>query len=254
MENIKLPNPIDPKEITKLKDLEKYLCQPLWPVILRHYIQQYFFHSLSEEQKTEEWKNQKKSLIAFLINLYSQGKIFISNTGTNDDKFREPINKIIVHHTHSGTDLVKQSNEIIISTINIIQLFNLYANYYSNPKFNEYYGKPVYSGHFDENGRSTFVSYHWLVSSNGDKVRILGDDLVGWHASGQNNSSIGIALVGDFDNKFPFDEQINALNSLITENYTNLPVYGHKDFVTNTTCPGKTFDTPNGWRNRVKNV
>lgn len=59
------------------------------------------------------------------------------------------------------------------------------------------------------------IGYHFLIQPDGtiDEARPI--KYVGSHCAGNNTSSIGIALVGDFRKTKPTDEQIKSLNELV---------------------------------------
>jgi N-acetylmuramoyl-L-alanine amidase len=70
---------------------------------------------------------------------------------------------------------------------------------------------------------------------------------VGAHCEGNNSDSIGICFVGDFDNSEVPPEQwnkginlVNWLMHIFNLHYKN--VYGHREFNSNKSCPGKMFN------------
>jgi N-acetyl-anhydromuramyl-L-alanine amidase AmpD len=69
-------------------------------------------------------------------------------------------------------------------------------------------------------------------------------EMVGAHAKGANQDSIGICLIGDFENNQPTRKQIASLTSLLIElcnEYDITPfgnILGHRD-ANNTDCPGR---------------
>ena len=71
-------------------------------------------------------------------------------------------------------------------------------------------------------------------------------DQPGAHTTGQNNHSLGICFVGNFDDTHPPPEQWKkgvALVKWLCRLYAipTARIYGHRDFA-NKTCPGKLFD------------
>ncbi|SHH05707.1 peptidoglycan recognition protein family protein [Tepidibacter thalassicus] len=95
------------------------------------------------------------------------------------------------------------------------------------------------------------IGYHWGIELVGDEYEILkgrDENEVGAHTKGQNSSSIGICLVGNFDIDEPSKAQLYKLIELIRNiwcRYGQLPVYMHNQFASYKTCPGKKF--PYNW-------
>ena len=84
------------------------------------------------------------------------------------------------------------------------------------------------------------IGYHFLIQPDGtiDEARPI--KYVGSHCAGNNTSSIGIALVGDFRKTKPTDEQIKSLNELVKHLKSKVPtikrVLNHNDLY-KTLCP-----------------
>lgn len=99
------------------------------------------------------------------------------------------------------------------------------------------------------------IGYHWGVELVQDQswaspvYEILmgrAPDKNGAHTVGRNHDSIGICVVGDFDNEVPNDQQWNTTLKLVRwlMSIYNIPkekVYGHRDWAKKT-CPGKNWD------------
>jgi N-acetyl-anhydromuramyl-L-alanine amidase AmpD len=96
------------------------------------------------------------------------------------------------------------------------------------------------------------IGYHYVINNGTYKPDGLiekgrGEKEVGAHAIGYNNRSIGICLVGNFDEDRPTEAQMQALVQLckdIMQRY-NIPaknVLGHRETGAKKTCPGKNFD------------
>lgn len=87
------------------------------------------------------------------------------------------------------------------------------------------------------------IGYHWVIESVDNEYKILkgrdeSDD--GAHCIGQNTSSIGICMVGDFTKAEPPEAQYQTLVYLIREiykRYGKLPIGSHKQYAA-TSCPG----------------
>jgi len=99
------------------------------------------------------------------------------------------------------------------------------------------------------------VGYHYVITNgkkHGDwKAGMDGMiqegrpvEMVGAHAKGANSDSIGICVIGDFEETKPTYKQIASLSSLLIElcvKHNINPfgnILGHRD-VNNTTCPGR---------------
>jgi exopolysaccharide biosynthesis protein len=122
-------------------------------------------------------------------------------------------NKIIIHHSATSDGLVLKD-------------FDSIRNYHINVN------------------KWRDIGYHWVIESVDNQYEILKgrdekDD--GAHCIGQNTSSIGICVVGDFTKQEPTEAQYQKIAELIKDIYSRygeLPIYGHKDLYS-TSCPGK---------------
>lgn len=102
------------------------------------------------------------------------------------------------------------------------------------------------------------IGYHFGIELIGDKYEILLGRLmteVGAHTKGQNKSSIGICLVGNFDEKPPPREQWDLAVKLVVSlcgilYITGKSVYGHREFASYKSCPGRAFSIER-FRNEV---
>ncbi len=96
--------------------------------------------------------------------------------------------------------------------------------------------------HVETNGWRD-IGYHYLITTDGKVYGGRTENAIGAHTKGENTSSIGICIVGNFDNYKPTTLQLEGLNTLTKEiwsRYGKIPLYGHNDFA-NTRCPGKLF-------------
>ena len=89
------------------------------------------------------------------------------------------------------------------------------------------------------------IGYHFVIRYDGSIETGRPIDTQGAHAGATaNNRSIGICVLGNFDNIHPKKEQIDSLVWLISEHifgiYGKLKISGHKDHMS-TSCPGNNF-------------
>ncbi len=93
------------------------------------------------------------------------------------------------------------------------------------------------------------IGYHWGIEYIDSVPEILMGripTMPGAHTKGHNYNSLGICIVGDFDEEAPPMRQWNKAVELVgylLEMYQLEPsdVYPHRDFA-NKTCPGIMFD------------
>lgn len=105
------------------------------------------------------------------------------------------------------------------------------------------------------------IGYHYIIGngvSTKDGVIYKGRDIqfVGAHVKGHNTNSIGICLIGDFDNFTPTEKQLITVQKLIQKlmrlHHLEIKnVLCHREFEGVTkTCPGTLFDM-NVFRNQL---
>jgi hypothetical protein len=89
------------------------------------------------------------------------------------------------------------------------------------------------------------IGYHYGVESVDNQYQLMFGrpvSMEGAHCLGQNETSIGVCMVGDFTNEPPTDAQYQTLVYLIKDiiypMVGELPIYRHDDFYP-TSCPGK---------------
>jgi len=88
------------------------------------------------------------------------------------------------------------------------------------------------------------IAYNYLIETDCSVHIGRAETATGAHTLGQNEQSIGICLVGNFDEYEPTVEQYATLKLLIAEirlRWGDLPLFRHSDFA-NKTCPGRRFD------------
>jgi len=89
------------------------------------------------------------------------------------------------------------------------------------------------------------IGYNFVIERDGKIVEGRSLNIAGAHARGFNSKAIGVALIGNFENRLPTSQQLTALNVLLLKlvKEHNIPqgeVFGHRQ-VKNTLCPGKYF-------------
>jgi len=87
------------------------------------------------------------------------------------------------------------------------------------------------------------IGYHYLIRRNGQIEIGRPAEMIGAHAQGYNEDSIGICLTGNFMKESPAPEQLLALGELIHEMeklYGTLEINRHQDLAP-TNCPGDQF-------------
>ena len=97
------------------------------------------------------------------------------------------------------------------------------------------------------------IGYHFLVErddsdgTDGYDIKTGRNiEISGAHTSGQNEQSIGICVIGNFDAREPTDEEYTATAKLCYDlmrkyGIKHAEIYGHRDFASKS-CPGKKFD------------
>lgn len=88
------------------------------------------------------------------------------------------------------------------------------------------------------------IGYHYIIRKDGSIERGRPVDTIGAHTYNQNDNTVGICVVGNFELSRPTSEQFRAAEKLVgavCRHYDITPnvktVRGHKDFC-KTTCPG----------------
>lgn len=87
------------------------------------------------------------------------------------------------------------------------------------------------------------IGYNYYIRKDGSIYSGRPENAEGAHTKGENNSSIGICLEGNFEDENPTEKQLESLSKLslyISLKYNIYKIIGHKD-VYRTLCPGKNF-------------
>jgi len=88
------------------------------------------------------------------------------------------------------------------------------------------------------------IGYHAVIDKDANIYLTNNSTTISYNCSGQNSTSIGICIIGNFEKTEPTKEQINSLTHIInfynelTEK--NLTIYGHRDF-RKTSCCGRNL-------------
>lgn len=93
------------------------------------------------------------------------------------------------------------------------------------------------------------IGYHFVLERIANSYALLpGRDpkLIGAHVRGHNANSIGLCVVGKYDDHLP-DETFFAAVSALSElcmmyGLTAAAIKGHRELDSNKTCPGKAWD------------
>lgn len=89
------------------------------------------------------------------------------------------------------------------------------------------------------------IGYHYVIYDDGSVHKGRPEKMVGAHAYGVNDKSVGIALVGNFNNRQPSGEQMSSLIGLVEEltakyHIAQDHIVPHSR-VSKTDCPGTQF-------------
>ncbi|XP_037953442.1 peptidoglycan-recognition protein SC2-like [Teleopsis dalmanni] len=102
--------------------------------------------------------------------------------------------------------------------------------------------KNIQSYHMDSLGWAD-IGYNFLIGGDGNIYEGRGWNVLGAHASNWNSKSLGISLMGNFNNYSPTAVQISAAKELLAYAVTKGQItsgyilYGHRQ-VGSTDCPG----------------
>ena len=92
------------------------------------------------------------------------------------------------------------------------------------------------------------IGYHYLIDKKG-KIHVgRSEKFIGAHVFGHNKNSVGICLIGNFDEEKPTKRQIRILIKFLKNKIKKFKIpikniLGHREFSGVTkTCPGKFVD------------
>jgi len=99
--------------------------------------------------------------------------------------------------------------------------------------------------HMQERGYAD-IGYHFVIDPDGVIFEGRNISVRGAHTSGHNTGSIGVVLLGNFEESAPNDRQYNSLRNLIHQlalKYKITRLAGHRDFHPDkTVCPGAELE------------
>ncbi len=101
------------------------------------------------------------------------------------------------------------------------------------------------------------IGYHYLIDKKGKLYNGRSEKFIGAHVFGHNKNSIGICLIGNFDEESPTKKQIQTLIKFLKQKTKKFKIpikniLGHREFPNVVkTCPGK-FVNMNKIRRRLK--
>jgi N-acetyl-anhydromuramyl-L-alanine amidase AmpD len=125
------------------------------------------------------------------------------------------IDQIVIHHSATPEDTTALS----------------IANYHVGPN------------HISDDGIPG-IAYHFLIDVKGQILQVNELTTISWHTSGQNTRSIGICLIGNFDEISPSKAHYKSLIYLIRylrKKLGPLEIAGHNEYA-NKSCPGDQID------------
>jgi len=88
------------------------------------------------------------------------------------------------------------------------------------------------------------VGYHYVIGRDGGIYEGRDVHVRGAHTGGFNTGSLGICLLGNFEINTVTESQLNSLEQLlrwVTYRFQPSHIAGHRDFDSNTVCPGKNL-------------
>jgi hypothetical protein len=99
--------------------------------------------------------------------------------------------------------------------------------------------------HMDNAGYAD-IGYHYIIDTSGTLYEGRPLQLRGAHTEGFNTGTVGIVLLGNFENSSPSQEQLQTLNQLIIflrNRFGITHLAGHRDFNPEVTvCPGNNLE------------
>jgi N-acetylmuramoyl-L-alanine amidase len=92
------------------------------------------------------------------------------------------------------------------------------------------------------------IGYHFVIEKNGKLKKGRSEKFVGAHVLGYNKNSLGICLIGNFDEFFPTEKQLKTLLKFLKKilkkyKLSSKNILGHREFPgVKKTCPGKNIN------------
>lgn len=225
------------------KKWEQELIYPDWYDYLKpEYVK---LVKLANEVSQEERRKIKDEVYSFFEKALGDNKVHLAKSGPNLDEERLPIDTVVIHHTH-------HEESMTIERLNAIHLVRLYTGYETTTDRKR--GEPIWSNHFNKEGKQVFYAYHWFVRQDGAVVRLLNDNEIGWQAGNWNINcrSVGICVDDNLENKIPGDKVTESIRKIIAKQYPQIKkgnIVGHREVNPKTTCPGNTF--LHGWKEQI---
>jgi hypothetical protein len=171
--------------------------RPDWYLQLRPQYEELLARARRSDRATA--KRIADEVYSFFERALADQRICVDGQPPDWDAERRAIDTAVVHHTALPPGISWER-------LDAIHLTRVYARYYAEPDLGEAWvrGLPITSGHIRD-GRQVFYAYHWLVRSDGDLERLLGDEETGWHAGNWdvNCRSVGICIDDDLADKRP---------------------------------------------------
>jgi hypothetical protein len=103
--------------------------------------------------------------------------------------------------------------------------------------------------HMDQRGYAD-IGYHFVIAPDGTIYEGRPIDMRGAHVAGYNTGTIGVVLLGNFNQSLPPEAQMNSLRRLLAylqARYGVTHLAGHQDFPDQgpqgTECPGAMLET-----------
>lgn len=107
---------------------------------------------------------------------------------------------------------------------------------------------------FNKSSLGFFCGYHYVVLGTGKVIQTRRDNEIGCHTI-PNDGKLGICLTGNFEKDTPTPEQLNSLETRLTDlklqyGLTDDDIRGHRQ-LSQTLCPGKNLQD---WLDKYKKV
>jgi len=91
------------------------------------------------------------------------------------------------------------------------------------------------------------IAYHFVIDAAGEIYAGRDLQVRGAHTGGHNTGTVGIVLLGNFEETVPFEAQLDSLKQLacsLRDTYGITHLAGHRDFQPEVTvCPGENLET-----------